>query len=95
MRRRVPFCLDSVEVGELKMVLELGFLAPERINSFPCVRNCLAPFRPFRTPFARRRTKPSRSDTPALRFGDPRVMAVVASLVGFCHLVGGFLYTTT
>jgi hypothetical protein len=30
MRRRVPFCLDSVEVGdlkfyELKMVLELGF----------------------------------------------------------------------
>ena len=38
MRRRVPFCLDSVEVGELKfyelkMVLELGFLAPERINS--------------------------------------------------------------
>ena len=48
MRRRVPFCLDSVEVGdlkfyELKMVLELGFLAPERINSFPCVRNCLTP----------------------------------------------------
>ena len=69
MRRRVPFCLDSVEVGdlkfyELKMVLELGFLAPERINSFPCVRNCLTPFRPFRTPFARRRTKPSRSERP-------------------------------
>jgi hypothetical protein len=66
MRRRVPFCLNSVEVGdlkfyELKMVLELGFLAPERINSFPCVRNCLTLFRPFRTPFARRRTKPSPS----------------------------------
>ena len=49
MRRRLPFCLDSVEVGdlgfyELKMVLELGFLAPERINSFPCVRNCLTSF---------------------------------------------------
>jgi len=54
MRRRVPFWLDSVEVGDLKfyelnMVLELGFLAPERINSFPCVRNCLTLFRPFRT----------------------------------------------
>ena len=69
MRRCVPFCLDSVEVGdlkfyELKMVLELGFLAPERINSFPCVHNCLTPFQPFRTPFARRRTKPSRSERP-------------------------------
>jgi hypothetical protein len=28
--------------------------------------------------------------TPGLRFGDPRVMAVLASLVGFCHLVEGF-----
>ena len=28
--------------------------------------------------------------TPGLRFGDPRVMAVLASLVGFCHLVAGF-----
>jgi hypothetical protein len=27
---------------------------------------------------------------PGLRFGDPRVMAVLASLVGFCHLVEGF-----
>jgi hypothetical protein len=63
MRRRVPFWLDSVEVGDLKfyelnMVLELGFLDPERIYSFPCVRNCLTLFRPFRTPFASRRTKP-------------------------------------
>jgi hypothetical protein len=41
MRRRVPFCLDSVEVGELKMVLELGFLAPERINSCPQLFNPL------------------------------------------------------
>ena len=36
-------------------------------------------------------TRPSYSEdglyTPALRFGDPRVMAVLASLVGFCHLV--------
>jgi hypothetical protein len=39
-------------------------------------------------------TQPSkRSDglyTPGLRFGDPRVMAVLSSLVGFCHLVEGF-----
>ncbi|MFQ5788870.1 MAG: hypothetical protein ACE5JI_00165 [Acidobacteriota bacterium] len=28
--------------------------------------------------------------TPGLRFGDPRVMAVLASLVGFYHLVAGF-----
>ena len=39
-------------------------------------------------------TRPSNSEdglyTPALRFGDPRVMAVLASLVGFCHLVEGF-----
>ena len=27
---------------------------------------------------------------PGLRFGDPRVMAVLASLVGFCHLIDGF-----
>lgn len=27
---------------------------------------------------------------PGLRFGDPRVMAVLAALVGFCHLVDGF-----
>jgi hypothetical protein len=39
------------------MVLELGFLAPERIKSFPCVRNCLTLFRPFRTPFAPRHTR--------------------------------------
>ena len=26
---------------------------------------------------------------PGLRFGDPRVMALLASLVAFCHLVGG------
>jgi hypothetical protein len=39
-------------------------------------------------------TQPSkRSDglyTPGLHFGDPQVMAVLASLVGFCHLVEGF-----
>ena len=39
-------------------------------------------------------TRPSNTEdglyTPALRFGDPRVMAVLASLVGFCHLVEGF-----
>jgi hypothetical protein len=28
--------------------------------------------------------------SPGLRFGDPRVMAVLASLVGFCHLAKGF-----
>jgi hypothetical protein len=27
---------------------------------------------------------------PSIRFGDPRVMAVLASLVSFCHLPGGF-----
>jgi hypothetical protein len=27
---------------------------------------------------------------PGMRFGDPRVMAVLAALVGFCHLVAGF-----
>ena len=26
----------------------------------------------------------------ALRFGDPRVMAILSALVGFCHLVAGF-----
>jgi hypothetical protein len=25
-----------------------------------------------------------------MRFGDPRVMAVLAALLGFCHLVAGF-----
>ena len=30
------------------------------------------------------------TDDLALRFGDPRLMAVLASLVGFCHLVEGF-----
>jgi hypothetical protein len=28
--------------------------------------------------------------TPALRFGDPRVTALMAAIVGFCHLVAGF-----
>jgi hypothetical protein len=27
---------------------------------------------------------------PSMGFGDPRVMAVLAALVGFCHLVAGF-----
>lgn len=39
-------------------------------------------------------TRPSLSDdgqrTPALRFGDPRVTALMSSIVGFCHLVAGF-----
>jgi hypothetical protein len=30
--------------------------------------------------------------SPGLRFGDPRVMAILASLVGFCHLVKGFTH---
>jgi hypothetical protein len=28
--------------------------------------------------------------TPALRFGDPRVTALMSAIVGFCHLVVGF-----
>ena len=28
--------------------------------------------------------------SPGLRFGEPRVMAVLAALAGFCHLVAGF-----
>jgi len=39
-------------------------------------------------------TRPSTTQdglyTPGLRFGDRRVMAVLASLVGFCHLIDGF-----
>ena len=39
-------------------------------------------------------TRPSTTDdgqyAPGLRFDDPRVMAVLASLVGFCHIVAGF-----
>jgi hypothetical protein len=39
-------------------------------------------------------TRPSQSDdgqrTPALRFGDPRVTALMAAIVGFGHLVAGF-----
>ncbi len=39
-------------------------------------------------------TRPSATEdglqAPGLRFGDPRVMALLASLVGFCHLVAGF-----
>jgi hypothetical protein len=35
-------------------------------------------------------TNPEGLYAPAIRFGDPRVMAVLASLVGFCHLVKGF-----
>jgi hypothetical protein len=39
-------------------------------------------------------TRPSKTDdgqhAPALRFGDDRTMAVLASLIGFCHLVEGF-----
>jgi hypothetical protein len=38
-------------------------------------------------------TRPSDVDgqhAPALRFGDPRVMAVMAAIVGFTHLLAGF-----
>lgn len=39
-------------------------------------------------------TRPSHTDdglyAAALRFGDPRVMAVLGSLVGFCHVAVGF-----
>src|SRR6266478_8389840 len=39
-------------------------------------------------------TRPSTNDdglyASGLRFGDQRVMAILAALVGFCHVVGGF-----
>ena len=39
-------------------------------------------------------TRPSVTEdglyAPGLRFGDPRVMAILASLVSFCHVVAGF-----
>src|SRR5436309_10103764 len=39
-------------------------------------------------------TRPSSNDdglyAAGLRFGDQRVMAILAALVGFCHVVGGF-----
>src|SRR5262249_12724428 len=39
-------------------------------------------------------TRPSVTDdgqhAPALRFGDPRVMALMAATAGFCHLIAGF-----
>ena len=39
-------------------------------------------------------TRPSITDdgqhAPALRFGDPRVMASMAAIVGFAHLIAGF-----
>jgi hypothetical protein len=39
-------------------------------------------------------TRPSTTSdgqhAPALRFGDPRVMALMAAIVGFCHLLTGF-----
>ncbi len=39
-------------------------------------------------------TRPSNTEdglrAAGLRFGDPRVMAILASMVGFCHLVAGF-----
>jgi hypothetical protein len=43
-------------------------------------------------------TRPSTTDdghyAPGLRFGDPRVMAIFAALVGFCYLVDGFTNRT-
>lgn len=39
-------------------------------------------------------TQPSFTDdglrSPSLRFGDPRVVALLAALLGFCHLFAGF-----
>jgi len=39
-------------------------------------------------------TRPSVTDdgqhAPALRFGDARVMALMAAIAGFCHLIAGF-----
>jgi hypothetical protein len=35
-------------------------------------------------------TTPGGLHAPSMHFGDPRVMAVLAALVGFCHLVAGF-----
>ena len=39
-------------------------------------------------------TRPSATDqgqhAPALRFGDARVMALMAAITGFCHLITGF-----
>jgi hypothetical protein len=35
-------------------------------------------------------TTPDGLHAPGMRFGDPRVMAVLAALVGFCHLLVGF-----
>jgi hypothetical protein len=39
-------------------------------------------------------TRPSTTDdgqhAPALRFGDARVMALMAAIVGFCHVLTGF-----
>src|SRR5437867_13140403 len=39
-------------------------------------------------------TRPSSNEdglyAAGLRFGDQRVMAILAALVGFCHVVGGF-----
>ena len=39
-------------------------------------------------------TRPSTADdgqhAPALRFGDARVMALMAAVAGFCHLIAGF-----
>jgi hypothetical protein len=41
-------------------------------------------------PVTRPSTNPEGLYSPGRRFGDPRVMAVLASLVGFCHLAQGF-----
>ncbi len=35
-------------------------------------------------------TTPDGLHAPGMRFGDPRVMAVLAALLGFCHLAAGF-----
>jgi len=37
-----------------------------------------------------RPTIDQRHYTPGLRFGEPRVMALLAALAGFCHIVAGF-----
>ena len=47
LRRRVPFCLDNVEVRdfyELKMVLELQISGAGANNFVPLCPHCLTPF---------------------------------------------------
>jgi hypothetical protein len=53
--------LLDLKFYKLKMVPELGFPALERINSFPCVRNCPNPVRAISHTVRPAAPKPSRS----------------------------------